>query len=338
MTKQGVAGARSDIAGFGLGIPDRIMTNADLEKIVDTSDEWIITRTGIRERRIAPDDVNVSDLAAEAGLDAIADAGLSAEDIDLIVVATGSPELIWPSTACLTQTKLGLDSCPAFDLQAACSGFTYGMTVADGLIASGVYKTVLLIGAEVMSRFVDWKDRGTCVLFGDGAGAVVLRPAREGYGVKASVLGARGSGSDLLLIPAGGSGRVCSAEVVNEEAQMIRMKGNEVYRFAVKILPENIEAVVAEAGLTLGDVDHIIPHQANQRIIEVAAERMGIERDKIISNIAKYGNTSAASIPIALAELDREGRLKPGDIIITVAFGAGLTWGANLLRWGGKEE
>jgi len=327
----------ADIIGIGVSLPEKILTNADLEKMVDTSDEWIVARTGIRERRIIDDDAAVSDLAAAAGLAAIEDAGITGDEIDLVLVATGSPEMIWPSTACLAQGKMGLPRCAAFDLQAACTGFVYGLAVADSLISSGLFKTVLLIGAEAMSRVVDWSDRKTCILFGDGAGAVVLREARPGYGVLASYLDADGSGADLLKIPGGGSGGGCGPEGPGEARQKIEMSGTEIFRFAVKILPECVESALRKAGLTVEDVDYFLPHQANQRIIAAALERLGLPKERTIGNIAKYGNTSTASIPLALDEIFRAKLLKQGDIIVTAAFGAGLTWGANVIKWNGTS-
>jgi 3-oxoacyl-[acyl-carrier-protein] synthase III len=325
----------ADIVGVGISLPEKVLTNADLEAMVDTSDEWIVTRTGIRERRIADPETTVSDLAAAAGLAAVADAGLAPEDIDLILVATGSPEMIWPSTACLTQAKMGVSGCAAFDIQAACTGFTYGLAVADSFISSGAYATVLLIGAETISRLVNWTDRNTCILFGDGAGAVVLQAAEPGYGVLANHLAADGAGAGLLQVQAGGSATVCSQRVVEENLQTIAMNGKEVFRFVVKKLPETIDIVLDKAGLSIGDVDFLVLHQANQRIIEKATERLGLPKDRVISNIAKYGNTSTASIPLVLEEIYRAKAVKRGDVLVTAAFGAGLTWGGNVLRWGG---
>lgn len=315
----------ADIVGIGVSVPEKVLTNADLEKMVDTNDEWIVTRTGIRERRIIADEDTVSDLAAAAGLAAIEDAGIGRDEIDLVLVATGSPEMIWPSTACQAQGKMGLPRCAAFDLQAACTGFVYGLGVADSLITTGLFKTVLLIGAEAMSRYIDWSDRNTCILFGDGAGAVVLREARPGYGVLASYLDADGGGADLLKIPVGGA------------RQAIKMSGNEIFRFAVKMLPRCVETALKKAGLGIEDVDHFIPHQANQRIIEAALDRLGLPKERAVSNIAKYGNTSTASIPLALDEIYKAKKLKQGDIIVTAAFGAGLTWGANVIKWDGTS-
>ncbi len=325
------------INGIGVYLPDKVLTNADLEKIVDTSDDWIVTRTGINERRIVDDSVTVSDLAAKAGLMAIEDAKIDPNDVDLVVVATGSPEMIWPSTACLAQAKMNLSGSAAFDLQAACTSFIYGLTVADGLLSSGTFQNILLIGAETITRLVNWQDRNTCVLFGDGAGAFLLRKSEPGFGILSSYLAADGNRADMLKIPAGGSGQICSQKVVDENLQTIHMNGSDVFRFAVKALPESVEKALAKAGLAIDDVDHFIPHQANQRIIEAAVERLGLPIEKVATNISKYGNTSAASIPLVLEELYRAKSLKRGDILVLAAFGAGLTWGAVVIRWGGAN-
>ncbi len=321
---------RSDILGIGTTVPERVLTNFDLEKMVDTSDEWITARTGIRERRIIDDNENASDLAARAARAAVANAGLSLEEIDLVLVASGSPEMIWPATACLVQEKLGLKGRPAFDIQAACAGFVYGLTVADGLIAAGLYRRVLFIGTEAMTRFLDWTDRGTCILFGDGAGAVVLGAAEEGYGLLAHHLAADGSGADMLKIPAGGSAVSCG-----QGPHTIQMRGNEVYKFAVQKLPAAISGALEKAGMTVADIDYCVPHQANKRIIDAAVERLGLPREKVVGNLERYGNTSTASIPLSLESLVRSGGLNRGDVLVTAAVGAGLTWGANVIRWSG---
>ncbi|MCK4268694.1 MAG: ketoacyl-ACP synthase III, partial [Actinomycetia bacterium] len=258
-------------------------------------------------------------------------------DVDLVVVATGSPEMIWPSTACLAQAKMNLSGSAAFDLQAACTSFIYGLTVADGLLSSGTFQNILLIGAETITRLVNWQDRNTCVLFGDGAGAFLLRKSEPGFGILSSYLAADGNRADMLKIPAGGSGQICSQKVVDENLQTIQMKGSDVFRFAVKALPESVEKALAKAGLAIDDVDHFIPHQANQRIIEAAVERLGLPIEKVATNISKYGNTSAASIPLVLEELYRAKSLKRGDILVLAAFGAGLTWGAVVIKWGGAN-
>ncbi len=324
---------RAVIIGTGAAVPDRVLTNRDLESMVDTSDEWIRTRTGIEERRIAGPGENVSDMAAAAGRMAIEDAGLSADDLDLIVLATSSPDAIMPSAACLTQSKIGA-GCPAFDLMAACSGFVFGLAASAALIETGAFKTVLLIGSDALTRHVDWSDRGTCVLFGDGAGAVVLQRSSGDSGVIASYLASDGRGADLLRIPAGGSANPGSQATVSEGLHFIKMQGHEIFKFAVRAIPEAVQKVLQLSGMSIEDVKYIVPHQANRRIIDAAAERMGIDSSRMVSNIERYGNTSTASIPIALHELKGQGKLNDGDVLVFVGFGAGLTWGANVVRWG----
>lgn len=321
------------IAGMGVFVPEKILTNADLEKMVDTSDEWIRVRTGIVERRIVEGDTATSDLAAEAAKNAIKNAGIKAEDVDLILVATSTPDMIFPSTACLVQSKLGIAGCAAFDLQAACTGFVYGMTVAAQFIETGMYETVLLIGADAFTRHINWEDRGTCILFGDGAGAVVLKRVEAGYGLMSSYLAADGRGADLLKIPAGGSANPGSEETVREKLHFVQMNGNAVFKFAVRILHEAAIGALENAGMLVEEIDYLVPHQANIRIIDSAAARLGIDKNRIIVNLEKYGNTSTASIPLALNELYQSGRLKRGDNLMLVGFGAGLTWGANIIKW-----
>jgi 3-oxoacyl-[acyl-carrier-protein] synthase-3 len=346
---------RAVITGIGTHVPEKILTNEDLERMVDTSDEWIVTRTGIKERRIAGDE-NASDLAEKAGKRALSDAGLALRDVDLLMLTTSSPEMIFPSTACLAQAKMGL-TCPAFDIMAACSGFVFGTAVADALIRAGAFRRILLVGTDAMSRLVDYSDRGTCILFGDGAGAVVLEAADDAAGggtgavgtadaagaslpggVLASALFSDGTRVDALKVPAGGSAIPVSEESVRDRLHYIKMDGKEVYKFATKAVPEAVEAALAQAGLTLDDVDFVIPHQANQRIIDAAAERLGLPHEKMVSNISRYGNTSTASIPLALEELVREGRITPGMVVVLVGFGAGLTWGASVIRWTKEGE
>ncbi|MHB8842554.1 MAG: beta-ketoacyl-ACP synthase III [Candidatus Aquicultor sp.] len=321
------------IVGIGVHVPEKVLTNFDLEKMVDTSDAWIRTRTGIAERRVAAEGITTSDLAAEAAKAALNDAGITADEVDLILVATSTPDMIFPSTACLVQNKLGTAGCAAFDIQAACTGFPYGFTVAAQFIETGMYKTVLLIGADTFTKYINWQDRGTCVLFGDGAGAVVLRQVDDGYGLLSSYLAADGSGADLLKIPAGGSALPGNEYSVENKLHYVQMAGGEVYKFAVRILPDVSTKALEKAGLTVSDVDYLIPHQANIRIINAAADRLGIDKGKIIVNLEKYGNTSTASIPLALYDLYASGGLKRGDILLFVGFGAGLTWGANVIRW-----
>ncbi|MGE5551885.1 MAG: beta-ketoacyl-ACP synthase III [Bacteroidota bacterium] len=321
------------VIGLGAGIPDKIVTNADMEKIVDTSDEWIRTRTGIKERRIAPPEIATSDLALMAAENALADAGLAASDLDMIIVATITSDMVWPSTACLLQARLGAKKAAAFDLSAGCSGFIYGVSQACQAIATGSCRHVLVVGADVLSRITDWTDRGTCVLFGDGAGAAVLGPVKPGAGFVAHYLGADGEGALHLYMPAGGSRRPASAESVAGREHYVKMSGNEVFKFAVKIMPEAAEEVLRRAGLTKDEIDIFLPHQANIRIIESAAKRLEIPMERVFVNVDRYGNTSAASIPIGLTELYKSGRLSPGMKLLLVGFGAGLTWGADVLVW-----
>lgn len=321
------------IMGLGVHVPDKVLTNFDLEKMMDTSDDWIRTRTGIAERRVVEGNTATSDLAALAAKAAIENANITADDVDLILVTTSTPDMIFPSTACLVQHKLGTTGCAAFDLQAACTGFVYGLTVASQFIESGMYKTVLLIGADAFTRHINWNDRGTAILFGDGAGAVVLGGVDEGYGLLGSYLAADGSGADMLKIPAGGSALPGNEYSVSNNLHFVQMNGNEVFKFAVRIMPEACIRALDKAGLTINDVDYLIPHQANLRIIDSAAKRLGIDKEKIIVNLEKYGNTSTASIPLALYDLYSSGKLKRGDTLLFVGFGAGLTWGANVIRW-----
>ena len=321
------------IAGMGVFVPEKILTNADLEKMVDTSDEWIRVRTGIVERRIVEGDTATSDLAAEAAKNAIKDAGIKAEDIDLILVATSTADMIFPSTACLVQSKLGIDGCAAFDLQAACTGFVYGMTVAAQFIETGMYETVLLIGADAFTRHINWEDRGTCILFGDGAGAVVLKRVETGYGLIGSYRAADGRGADLLKIPAGGSANPGSEETVRDKLHYVQMNGNAVFKFAVRVLHEAAIGALENVGMLVEEIDYLVPHQANIRIIDAAASRLGIDKKKIIVNLERYGNTSTASIPLALNDLYQSGKLKRGNNLMLVGFGAGLTWGANIIKW-----
>ncbi|HEY3374006.1 MAG TPA: beta-ketoacyl-ACP synthase III [Candidatus Aquicultor sp.] len=321
------------IVGVGAYVPERVLTNVDLEAFLDTSDEWIRTRTGIRERHIAAVGDAASDLGVKAARAALEDAGVNPEEVDLILVATSSPDMILPSTACFVQEKLGIRGCAAFDLQAACSGFSYALAVGAQFVETGMYKTVLLVGADAMSRFLNWDDRSTCVLFGDGAGACVIQPVEAGYGVLASHLAADGSRSDLLKIPAGGSANPATEDTVRDKLHYITMNGNEIYKFAVRCIPDAVKTILEKACLTVDDIDYLIPHQANMRIIDAAVERLGIDKNKVIVNLDKYGNTSAASIPLAIHELHKKRNLKRGDILVLVGFGAGLTWGANIIRW-----
>lgn len=321
------------IAGLGAAAGEDLLTNGDLEKIVETSDEWIRERTGISRRHIARPETATSDLAYRAAVEAMAEAGIEGADIDLIMVATVTPDTVFPATACILQDRLGAKNAAAFDLSVGCTGFLYGLSVGSQFVANGTYGTVLVVGADILSRITDYSDRGTCILFGDGAGAAVLRPTEEGQGILSTVLGADGSGGDLLIQPAGGSRHPASHKTIDERLHYIKMNGNEVFRFAVKVMGEAADAAIERAGLTRGDIDFFVPHQANRRIIDAAGRRLGLPEEKVIINIADYGNMSAASIPTALCEAARAGRVKRGDVLVLVAFGAGLTWASAVVRW-----
>jgi len=325
--------AYAHIVGWGRYVPRRVLTNDDLSRMVDTSDEWIRTRTGIRQRHLVEDGETTAQMAIQAGRRALEVARLSPAQLDLIIVATVTPDHLFPATACLVQDGLGAVRAAAFDLSAGCTGFVYGLSVAAHLLAAGAYQTALVIGAETLSRITDWADRATCVLFGDGAGAVVLQGGENEGGVLATVLGADGSGGDLLWLPAGGSREPASHRTVAEGLHFLQMKGREVFRFAVKVMPAATREVLERAGLSLDDLALLIPHQANQRIIEAATRALGLSPEMVYSNLERYGNTSAASIPIALSEAAEEGRIQPGDLVVCVGFGAGLTWGAAAIRW-----
>ncbi len=321
------------ILGTGMAIPPRVLTNADLAKLVDTNDEWIVQRTGIRERHIVENGQATSDLAALAGRQALERAGVSPEAVDLILLATLSPDMLCPSTACLVQAALGARNAAAVDLEAACSGFVYGLSLARGAIVSGEAKTVLLIGAEVTSRFVDWTDRTTCVLFGDAAGAAVLGPSANGRGVLGTVLGADGNGASLIDVPAGGSREPASAETVAAKRHVLRLKGGDVFKSGVRSMTQAVADVLKKCGLAKEEIALLVPHQANSRIIGAVAEAAGFPLEKVFQNLDRYGNTSAATIPVALHEAEVQGRIKPGDLVCCVAFGGGLTWGAAIIRW-----
>ncbi|MDW7651056.1 MAG: beta-ketoacyl-ACP synthase III [Bacillota bacterium] len=321
------------ILGIGSALPGKIVTNADLEKIIDTSDEWIRTRTGICERRVAEDGVNTSDLAVSAARAALADAETDVNDVDLIIVATASPDAPLPATACYVQAKLGAPNAAAFDVAAGCTGFIYGLAVGSQFVQTGAYRRVLVIGAEVLSRILDWSDRSTCVLFGDGAGAAVLGP-REHAGLLSFKLGSDGTMGDVLAIPAGGVRLPACADTVEARQHFVKMlSGNEVFKFAVKKMGEVTQLALDEAGLSKEDLDFLIPHQANRRIIEAARKRFDMPEDRVVVNIDRYGNMSSASIPVAMEEAIRAGRMKRGDLTALVGFGAGLTWGAAIMRY-----
>ena len=313
----------SRIVGTGSYLPPRVVTNAEFAARLATSDQWIRERTGIVERRIADASQGSSDLALEASRAALGAAGMRADDIDLIVLATSTPDYIFPSTACLLQAKLGVRNCPAFDVQAVCSGFVYALATADNFIRSGAYRRALVVGAEVFSRILDWNDRGTCVLFGDGAGAVVLARA-DAPGLHASVLHADGSYADILSVP----GNVCGGKIVG--SPYLQMQGSQVFKFAVKVLDEVARETVAAAGLALDDIDWLIPHQANVRILDATARKLGIPQEKLVVTVDHHGNTSAASVPLALDEYVRAGRIRAGHRVLMQGVGGGFTWGATL--------
>lgn len=321
------------ILGTGKYVPERVLTNQDLEKMVETNDEWIVSRTGMRERRIASAEQASSDLAYEAAQEALKNAGITAEQLDLIIVATVTPDMSFPSTACLVQAKLGAKKAAAFDLSAACSGFIYGLANAANFIATGTYKYALVIGAECLSKITDYTDRNTCILFGDGAGAVVIGEVPEGRGFRSFELGADGTGGELLKVAAGGSRCPSSVTSVEQKQHFIYMAGAEVFKFAVRIMGNAAEEALRKAEKTKADIDLLVPHQANIRIIQSALDRLGLPEEKCMVNLHKYGNVSAGSIPIALAEAVEEGRVKEGDCLVMVGFGGGLTWGASVLVW-----
>lgn len=324
---------RIKIIGTGFYVPDRILTNQDLEKMVDTSDEWITTRTGIKERRVVSEDQATSDLSIEAARIALENAGLKVKDIDLIIVATSTPDTLFPSTGCWVQKGLGAGTIPAFDISAACTGWLYGMIVAEALILNGAHKRILLLGSEVLTKITNMKDRNTCVLFGDASAAVVLEESDDESGMLSSYWRADGNLGNLLSLPAGGTRIPASAESVAQDLHYLHMKGNEVFKHAVKRMGEAALEAIKSAGLKTEDVKYLIPHQANIRIIQATGRRIKIQPEKIYVNIHKFGNVSAASIPIALHELWAEEKLKKGDIVAMVAFGAGFTWGAAVYRW-----
>ena len=335
MSEQGVS---VGIVGIGTYVPDKIITNHDLEQMVDTSNEWIVERTGIRERHIAEPDMATSDLAVLAARKALADAGVSAEEINLIIVATATPDMFFPSVACIVQDQLGAVNAAAFDLGAGCTGFVYAVATGSQFIKSGLYKKVLVIGAENLSKVVDWTDRNTCVLFGDGAGAVVLSEVKAGYGILSIDLGSDGSGGEFLKIPAGGTRVPTTEQTVSDRQHYLYMNGSEVFKFAIKVMGEAAVKALDAAGLDHHSVNCLIPHQANIRIIQSAAKRLKLPMEKVMVNVDKYGNTSAASIPLALEEALKSCRIQQDDIVVLVGFGAGLTWGACVIKWCKEEK
>lgn len=322
------------IVGTGSYAPPQVLTNVDLEKMVETSDQWIRERTGILERRIVTPDMATSDLATQAALSALKEAKIKPRDIDLIIVATITPDMFFPSTACLVQKNLGIKHCGAFDILAACSGFSYALEIGRQMIATNLYQTVLVIAADTLSKITDWTDRNTCILFGDGAGAVVLQPVSVGKGILHSVLGADGSVGDMLELPGGGSRNPVSQQVVDQRLHYMKMRGKEVFRLAVPAMSMAAKQVIEQLNLSLDQIDLFIPHQANIRIIEAVSKRLNIPMGKVFLNVHKYGNVSAASSALALDEAVKTGRIKNNDLVILSAFGGGLTWGATAIRWG----
>ncbi len=325
--------SRGAVVGFGSSVPEKVLTNADFAKYLDTSDEWIVQRTGIRERRAVGEGESSITLAHAAAEGAIADAGLTAGDMDMIVCATVTPDMPFPGTSCLLQQALGITDVPSFDISAACSGFVYALTVANGLMATGPYRNVLVVGVDALTRVTDYEDRGSCILFGDAAGAVILqRTDEDGKGLLYSRLGADGSGWDFIHIPAGGSRTPATPRTIEDRQHFIKMRGRDVYKFAVQKMTFLLADAMTACDLSIDDVDLVVPHQVNRRIIESAAQKAGIPMEKVYVNIDRYGNTSGASIPLALAEAKEAGRLGAGSTVVMVAFGAGLTWGSGVLK------
>jgi 3-oxoacyl-[acyl-carrier-protein] synthase-3 len=323
----------SAITGMGSFVPEKVMTNFDLEKIVDTSDEWIRTRTGIAQRHIADENTATSDISTKAALIAMEDAGVTAEDIDLIIVATVTPDMAFPSTACIVQKNLDANNAAAYDISAGCSGFIYGLANAHSMISMGIYKHALVIGAETLSKIMNWEDRNTCVLFGDGAGAAVVSRCDEGDGILSVKIGSNGHHDYLITKPGGGSRMPMTHEVIDKKLNTIHMEGNQVFKLAIRTMASVSEAALGEAGLSVDDLALAIPHQANMRIIQGIFNRLKVTPEKSHNNLDKYGNTSAASIPLALDEAQRLGKIKKGENLLIVAFGSGLTWGAAAIKW-----
>lgn len=324
---------RASITGIGSYLPNKVLTNYDLEKMVDTSNDWIIQRTGIKERRIVENGVTTSDIATQASLRAMEDAGVSPKDLDMIITSTITPDHIFPSTSCYIQQKIGATRACAFDILAACAGFIYALSIGQSFINSGAMKTVLVVGAECLSKITDYTDRATCVLFGDGAGAVIIQRNPVKHEILSSSLAADGSEADVLIMPGGGARNPASLESVQQRLHYIQFRGKEVFKLAINNITNLILETAKENGLTLDDIDLIIPHQSNLRIIEATMEKLGLPMEKAFVNIDKYGNTSSASVPIAIDEARKEGRLRKGNIVMLVAFGGGLTWGSSVIRW-----
>ena len=323
----------ASIVATGAYVPSRVLTNAELEKIVDTSDEWILSRTGIRERRIAADDEFTSDMGAKAAKQALELGGIDPQSIDLIIVATCTGDTVFPATACYIQDKIGATRAAAFDVQAACSGFLYALVTADQFIASGVYKTVMVIGAEKLSSIVNWKDRNTCVLFGDGAGAVILQHRPGSRGLLAFDMGADGAQTSILSVPASGCRIPMTPDVIDQRLQYLQMAGKEVFKYAVTAMNRSAEECLVKAGVKPSQIRWFIPHQANQRIVDAVAQRMNVGLEHFVINLDRFGNTSAACMPIALHETHMAGKLDRGDLVLMVSFGGGLTWASTVLEW-----
>ncbi len=324
---------KASITGTGAFLPPKKLTNHDLEKMVDTSDDWIVKRTGIRERRVVENGTATSDLASKAAIRALEDAKLAPKDLDLIITSTITPDHLFPSTSCYVQQQIGAKKAGAFDVLAACAGFIYALSIGQNFITSGAASNVLVIGAECLSKVTDYTDRSTCILFGDGAGAIVLQKGNGCHEVLTTILGADGSHTDVLTLPAGGSKIPTSVQTIEDRLHYIKFRGREVFRLAITNLTELMTKTVASSNLKMSDIDLFILHQSNYRIIEATMERLGVPKEKAFYNIDKYGNTSSASIPIALDEAKREGRLKKGDLVLLAAFGGGLTWSSCIVRW-----
>ena len=325
-------GVAISITGLGCHVPERVVTNDELSTMMDTSDEWIVERTGIRERRIAAPEEALSDLALPAAREALEDAGLEGHDVDLVIVATVTPDMAFPATAAILAEQLGAGEAGAYDLSAGCTGFMYAVAQAYGMLAGGLAQKALVVGGDILSKIMDWSDRSTSVLFGDGAGAVVMERVAEG-GFLGFELGADGSGGPQLYLPAGGSRTPATPDSIADRLHFVKMNGREVFKFATRVLVSSAEAVLAECGRTVDDVDVYVPHQANVRIIEHARAKLGIPRDRVVVDVDRYGNTSSGSIPLALADAKEDGRLAPGRLVLMTGMGAGLTWGSGLIEW-----
>ena len=324
---------RTKIASTGSYLPETIITNADLEKMVDTSDEWISSRTGIKKRHVVKKEEAASDIAYQASIKALKKAGMSAKDLDMIILATITPDMLFPATACILQDKLGAKKIPAFDLEAACSGFLYGMSIANQYIATGTYETILVVASEALSKIINWKDRNTCIIFADGAGAAILHPSRDTSGIISTYLGADGGGADLVGVPAGGSRMPASIETVQQGQHYMQMKGNELFKRAINVMVEAIDKTLEKGNLTYKDIDFFIPHQANIRIIKAVAKKINLPTNRVYINLHECGNISAASVAIALDQAVEGGKINKGDKVLLTCFGGGLTWASTVIKW-----